>query len=285
MRRSFFSGGDVSGRLRVALVVVAPVLGGGLLGVLFPKDDTILTFLAVGQGDCIAFSHQGATIVIDAGPESSARRIGRLLRAEGLTQVDLILVSHPDSDHIGGLDALLTYSPRAQIAALSHFRGNAELKAELAQARKSEEDVWWIDGSAKLRVGEFRLQIEAPPLEKGDGENPGSMFVWIRGERTAALFTGDAPDQTEYQMLGRERWETDVLKAGHHGSRTSTSMAWLRETTPKYVVFSCGPENPYGHPTPEALERVRSIGAQVFRTDRGASVRFVLRGGRFVPAR
>lgn len=275
----------MSGRLRVAIVGGASILGGGLLGVLYPKDDTILAFLAVGQGDCIAFSHQGATIVIDAGPESSSRRIGRLLRAEGLTRVDLVLVSHPDSDHIGGLDAVLAYSPGAKIAVLGHFRGNAELQIELEQAGKSEADVWWIEESARLRVGDFRLQIEVPPIEPGDDENSGSMFVWIRGERTAALLTGDAPDQTEYQMLGRERWETDVLKAGHHGSRTSTSMAWLRETTPKYVVFSCGPDNPYGHPTAEALERAKSIGARVLRTDAGRSIRFVLQGGRFVPER
>jgi len=102
------------------------------------------------------------------------------------------------------------------------------------------------------------------------------MFVHLSGDGGTALFTGDAGFEGELRMLRRGGgWKAEVLKAGHHGSRTSTGMSLLRASAPRFVVFSCGRSNRYGHPSEATLGRVKAHSAAVVRTDREGSVTFV----------
>jgi len=249
------------------------------------EPTTRLTFLSVGQGDCAVLQHDGRTILVDAGPTSGsfdagARVVLPKLRSMGVERVDLLLLTHPDSDHLGGAGAVLRAFPGARIAIPGTFREHPQLKAYLAQWKLRPESVVWLGARTEGRVGAFTLSVVCPP--PGQADNDGSAMVRITAGDAGAVLTGDAPSDVERKAAAEGDWSAQVVNAGHHGSRSSTSAAWLREVRPEWVVVSCGRDNRYGHPSPEVLERVARAGAKLARTDREGDVAFELSGGRWL---
>lgn len=243
---------------------------------------TRLTFLAVGQGDCAVFQHAGATVLIDAGPitetfDAGERIVAPELGRLGVETIDLVLLSHPDSDHVGGLPALARRFPIGRVVIPAVFREHPEMLRVLKEARIEPDRVSWLESRLALAVGHYTLRLDAPPPGTPlEDDNDGSMFVHLGGDGSSALFTGDAGFEGELRMLRRSGgWAAQVLKAGHHGSRNSTGMSLLRAATPRFAVFSCGRTNRYGHPSEATLRRVEAFSAVVVRTDREGSVTFV----------
>lgn len=251
-------------------------------------EPTELRFLAVGQGDCAVFRHGGTTILIDAGPagfrhDAGKRIIVPRLRELGVQSVDLILVSHPDADHTGGLGAVLRVYPRARLVVSEAFRQHPDLLQDLKEWGLKPESVLWIGSRRSFQVGDFRFDLANPRLLPGAPDNDASMFTRISSGNAVAVLTGDAPSSAESTMAAGGDWRADVLKAGHHGSGTSTSSAWLEEVRPTYTVVSCGRDNRYGHPNPEVVERLKAAGSRVWRTDRQGEIAFQIRDGHFYP--
>jgi competence protein ComEC len=266
-------------------------LGGGsifCLGLLlgsWSPEPTRITFLSVGQGDCAVIQAGGRTVLVDVGPTSphfdtGQRLVLPKLRDLGVEQVDLILLSHPDLDHVGGTPAILRRYPSAKIAMSAQFREDREMLAHLCSWRLSPDRVSWLGPESTGRLGPLTLRLSCPP--KGLEANDGSMFVRVGTGAGEVVLTGDAPERVELLEGAKGDWSAEVLKAGHHGSRTSSSYPWLREVHPKWVVVSCGRENPYGHPHPAALRRIESTGAQLARTDREGDITFEWRGEHLV---
>jgi len=262
------------------------LLGGGLFGWLQPTP-TRITFLSVGQGDCAVIQSQGRTVLVDAGPKSAhfdagERLILPKLRQMGVDRVDLILLSHPDMDHIGGTPSLLRSFPDARIVVSAQFMNDPEMVAHIATLKIPTDKIAWIGPESSGQIGDLQLRLACPPLFSTREDNNGSMFVRVGRGAAEAVFSGDAPIAVENQMGQRGDWSAEVMKAGHHGSRTATGPAWLRTVHPEYVVISCGRDNSYGHPHKEALDRITATGAKVARTDRDGDVAFELQGNRFV---
>lgn len=228
--------------------------------------------------------------MIDAGPGNEHTDVGRRvvwpkLRALGVRRVDLLLLTHPDADHVAGLRGLRGALQIRKVAAPAHFRGEVEMSKWLAETNVGEREVLWIAERATVDIGAFRFHLRCPKRFPGASDNEGSLFVKIEGEGASAVFTGDASEETELMMLSRLDWSAEVLKAGHHGSKTSTGSAWLAAVRPRYVVFSAGRANRYGHPAPEAIRRALAAGAQVGRTDTEGDVAFEVRDGDFARVR
>lgn len=243
-------------------------------------EPTRLTFLAVGQGDCAVFQHAGNTILIDAGPntnefDAGEKIVAPKLRQMGIDKIDLILLSHPDSDHTGGLGALLRKFPVGKIGISAGFARHEGMLAQL-RAYNAMERVLWLTPSQSATLGEFRVEIACPPVRSGDKDNDGSEFVRISGAGLSAVFTGDAGVETETFMAARGDWSSQILKLGHHGSRTSTSDLWLDEVKPRWAIVSCGRNNSYGHPNGDVLARVQAHGARIARTDQEGDITFTL---------
>jgi competence protein ComEC len=142
----------------------------------------------------------------------------------------------------------------------------------------------WLDGSARAQIGELSLLIAAPAWFEGIEANEASLFVRVDVGGASLAMTGDANSTVEGTMSSVADWDVDLLKAGHHGSRHSTSSEWLEETSPSFVVVSCGRRNPYGHPAVQMQQRVREHGSRLMRTDRDGTIVFVPRGDEFVLA-
>ncbi|CAN5550023.1 ComEC/Rec2 family competence protein [soil metagenome] len=236
-----------------------------------------IDFLDVGQGDCIALHANGQTVLVDAAPSKDAgeRIVVPRLRALGWEPVSLILLSHPDRDHIAGLPAILKRWPEAQIGISKVFQQAKEFQ--------NLPNVKWLGPAGIFHLGAWQIDVACPPLPPGGKDNDGSMCLRFTDGSAAAVLTGDAPIKTEDWLMGNTDWShADVFKAGHHGSRTSTGEAILAKLRPDWVIFSCGKGNPYGHPTPQAIDRAKAAGAQVWRTDTQGEAVFVSQNSKFM---
>jgi competence protein ComEC len=289
-------------RVTIALLAAASlaVLGTTLR---LPDGRLTITMLDVGQGDGIVLrTPRGHTILIDTGGrlergpgeggESPAELIGErivlgYLRHEGIRHVDLLVVTHPHGDHVGGcapivralqVDAIAdsgqSYGGRAYVDCLAAAR---ERGVPLRIARAGMR--WASDDGVVLDV----LAPSMPFLaETGDDVNENSIVLRLAyqlsdGRTYRALFTGDAGEGSEARLLAHHvDLHADLLKVGHHGSRWATTSAFLAEVRPRVALISVGRHNSFGHPSPETLTRLADAGVTVYRTDRYGAIRIVV---------
>lgn len=271
---------------RYVLLALASLVAGALAGSLRPAMKTRLIVFDVGQGDCAAIVSGGATVLIDAGPktpnfDAGARLVLPKLRRYGLAGPSLILVTHPDEDHLGGLAAIHRTFPKARVAAPATFRNFATMRDRLAEAGFSSGQTIWLPPACVARFGAVRLRLACPPWSEGQPDNDGSLFVRVQAGSARADLTGDAPSKSEELELGRFDWRADLLKAGHHGSRFSSGEAWLGAVAPREVAISCGANNRYGHPHHETLDRIQAEGARTARTDQEGDLVYEAAGDGF----
>jgi competence protein ComEC len=268
----------------VAGGVACVALGFGV-GCIWPKP-TRLTFLSVGQGDCAVFQHAGATILIDSGPRNPKIDAGEKivvpdLRQMGVDGVDLILLSHPDIDHVGGTGAILRTYPEATVAISACFRQNHQLLELLSRWGRDPKSVKWLGPEYKGVIGDFEIRIDCPQTDPDEETNDGSMIVRISDGAASAVFTGDAPAKIEQAFGSVANWRSEVMKAGHHGSRSATSEPWIQAVHPEYAILSCGLNNEYHHPHPEVVKRLKDDGVKICRTDEEGDIVFELKHGHF----
>lgn len=244
-----------------------------------------LVILDVGQGDCAWIQTQGVSILIDDGPINRAGESVALkaLRRVGANQVDLILLSHPDADHVAGTGPLLKAFPEASLVISAWYRNAPKLAADLTKWEVPPDHIIWLSGASTLAIGSSRLEIVCPPVSTQENDNDGSMFVRVCDEGATAVFSGDAPAAVEDRLIPIQNWRADLLHVGHHGSKTSTGLAWLKSVHPRVAAISCGVDNPYGHPHRETLERLSHNQIAVERTDRQGDLEFAPQGGHYVP--
>jgi competence protein ComEC len=271
----------------VAIAATSLVLG-CLTGWYVPCPNDLI-FLNVGQGDCAVLRDRGITLLIDDGPlkrteTSESAAVLPALRRHSIGNVDLILLSHPDMDHIGGTRAILERFPNAKVAISAEFETQPKLIHEMTQWNKASERVLWLPEEATVRVGDCVLNVVCPPVTDRENDNRGSMFVRIQDQGATADFSGDAPSDIEDQIVSRGTWPADILHVGHHGSRTSTGERWIEAVHPSFAVISCGRDNPYGHPHRATLDRLTAHKIAVERTDLDGDLSFVPSRGHFVPA-
>jgi len=264
--------------------VACVALGFGV-GWVWPKP-TRLTFLSVGQGDCAVFQHDGTTILIDSGPKNPKVDAGEKivvpnLKGLGVDGVDLILLSHPDIDHVGGTGAVLKAFPNATVAISACFHENTQLLELLRKWGRSPNQVKWLGPEYQGTVGEFKIRIDCPQTDVDEETNDGSMIVRVADGAASAVFTGDAPAKVEESFSQISDWRSEIMKAGHHGSRSATSETWIETVHPEVAILSCGLNNEYHHPHAEVVNRLIKDGVKICRTDQEGNIGFVLKNGRF----
>ncbi|MBL8158194.1 MBL fold metallo-hydrolase [bacterium] len=265
------------------LLVVAFIVGHSLVrGMRTPE--LRVSFLDVGQGDAIFIEAPGGRqMLIDGGKNRSViRQLATVMPWYDRT-IDVVLATHPDADHIGGLpDVFKRYRVGLVIESSVRDEEGADAQAfEKAAAAEGAERLVAERGQV-IDVGEgARLEILFPDRSvPGIETNTGSIVARLVYGETAFMLTGDSPKEIEDYLvrLDGKILESSVLKAGHHGSRTSSSFAFVGFVSPEYAVYSRGCDNSYGHPHDEVKEMFAKHGVPTLDTCEDGSITFVSDG-------
>lgn len=243
-----------------------------------------VTFLSVGEGDAAVVRFAGGRVMlIDAGGawpggfDFGERVVARYLWARKIMRVDYLVVSHPDLDHFGGMAFVArNFSPR-EFWVTSALKPEPMYTALMAEVAAEKIPLRVVDSAMRaLMLGGAWVRCLGPaPDEAATRDNNLSMVLRIAQGSQSVMFTGDIEAAGERALLTRTpaaALAATVLKAPHHGSRTSSSSAFVAAVRPQVVVLSLGYRNPFGFPAPEVVERYIAAGARVFRTDRSGAV-------------
>ncbi|MDO5410625.1 MAG: ComEC/Rec2 family competence protein [Lachnospiraceae bacterium] len=230
-------------------------------------------FLDVGQGDSTLITCDGHSMLIDAGKNDWGTEIQSYLESKGIKKLDYAIGTHPDADHIGGLDVILY-----------KFGAGSVFMPEFAKDTKTYDDVVQVIKNKNLKrlqpkvgktytLGGAKFTVIAPNAEYGDQANDYSVGILLTHGKKKFLFTGDAEEDSEADIVKNGiSLKADVYKVAHHGSKTASTEALMEAVQPEYAVISVGEGNRYGHPHAEVLNRLRSMGVKVFRTDEQGTI-------------
>ncbi len=228
-------------------------------------------FIDVGNADCIFIRQQDKTLLIDAGESTTYDRVKDYLLDYGVTKLDMVVATHPHADHIGGMPSVLEDFEVGQfIMSFMPDSATPTTKGYLRMLELLDEKNVTIC-EAKVgdvyELGTARLQVLGPIEETTDKNNMSVITRLTFGDR-AFLFTGDAESGVEKDLVESGYDLTaDVMKLGHHGSKTSNSSRLLSAVSPQCVVATCGKDNDYGHPSLEVLRRLEAMDITLYRAD------------------
>lgn len=226
-----------------------------------------VTWLDVGQGDAAVIQCGGQSMLIDGGKPEKSSYIYAWLQQHGLSYLDVIVATHVDADHIGGLSGALNYAS-VGTAYCPVTTGTTEtFQSFVKYLAQRGKQITVPTAGETFALGGAQVQILGP-LHRAEDSNDNSIVLKVSFGATSFLFTGDAERAEEQDLLNAGvNLQSTVLKVGHHGSDTSTSYPFLRAVAPQYAVISVGAGNSYGHPTEAVLSRLRDAGVTTFRTD------------------
>lgn len=232
-------------------------------------------FIDVGQGDSILLEYEGENgpeyALIDAGDNDKGTTVQKYLQDMGVERLKYLILTHPDADHIGGADVIISKFDIDNIFMSSVTKDTATYR-DVIDAMEYRSYTWSTpDVGTIAYLGDAQLEILAAPSEYEDVNNDSLVVKATYGE-ASFLFMGDAEFEEEEELLDRfakvdDTLDVDVLKAGHHGSYTSSSNEFIAEVTPEWTVISCGMDNQYGHPHATSLYNIADYESALFRTD------------------
>lgn len=254
----------------VALVVATGFIWYAVLAE--SKDELTVAFLDVGQGDAILIeTAQNQQILIDGGRNRAVLRELRKVMPFYDRSIDVVIATHPDADHIGGLPDVLE---RYEVATVIEPGVEADTAVYKAFERLIEEkNIQRILARRGMMLalgdGAYLLILFPDRDVSGVGSNDASVVAKLVYGKTSFLFTGDVSLKIEEYLVALDgrNLDVDVLKVGHHGSKTSTSKVFIGFTSPEYAVVSAGAGNSYGHPHKEVLTALEGFGVSILRTD------------------
>lgn len=235
-------------------------------------DSLEVHFIDVGQGDATLILCGESAMLIDCADSSQGTKIQDYLQKRGVERLDYLILTHPDSDHIGGAPVIIEKFEIDRVFMSNYEKSNKtylkviqSLDNRLLKWSTPEVGSTWQLGSAQFTI--------LAPNDTYSSPNEASIALLIQNGKNTFLFTGDAEEKAEEDMLENGLdLQADVYQAGHHGSRSSSGEAFLDAVSPVYAVISCAEGNSYGHPHAATLNKFRERGIQVFRTDEQGSI-------------
>ncbi|EHL10038.1 hypothetical protein HMPREF9629_01030 [Peptoanaerobacter stomatis] len=241
-----------------------------------PSSTLQVHFIDVGQGDStLIITPDKKTILIDAGDEQHSSRTTGYIKSQGIEKLDLVIATHPDADHIGGMDKIIKNFDIGMFSmplVSKDTKQYKEIKKELKNKKLKNKPLYTGDG---LSIGkDIKLQILSPQKNKTYSDtNEYSIVARLLYKEVSFLFMADATMENEIAIINDfDDIRADVLKLGHHGSSTSTSDYFLGKVNPSIGVISCGKNNKYGHPHKEVMNLLKKYNIMIFRTDEQGSI-------------
>ncbi|OPY26702.1 MAG: ComEC family competence protein [Methanocella sp. PtaU1.Bin125] len=233
-------------------------------------------FIDVGQGDSVLVRNADRWMLVDAGPIDAGPALASYLRSQGIKAIDVVVSTHPHADHIGGLLTVLNEFPVRTVydIGIPHTTQTYEAYLTLIDQKDIRFVVPERGDTIDLGPG-VTVQVLSPPSGgiPGAGLNENSMVLKITHGGVSFLLMSDAGSEAERVMLDSGYdLRSQVLKVGHHGSKSSSGKAFLEAVDPQVSVIEVGADNAYNHPAPATLDRLAAAGSAVYRTDRDGHV-------------
>ena len=236
--------------------------------------DLQVHFLNVGQGDSILIQNNGENLLIDGGKRSASDKVVGYLEKQGVEEINYVIGTHPHEDHIGGLIKVLDNFDVKNIM-LPEVTSNTIVFEDLLDAiERSDIKINTPEVGGKLDSENMDIKILAPNSEKYSLTNDYSIALRLEHGKNSFLFTGDAEKKSEVEMVEEHGsiLESDVLKAGHHGSKTSSNPEFLDLVDPAITVISVAESNSYDHPSSELMEIFNKRDIDIYRTDEDGDI-------------
>ncbi len=261
------------------LALTASLLLGGALSVRTPAlaaapDKMEVHFLDVGQGDSTLVTCGGHAMLIDTGDDSKGTAIQNYLQKQKITKLDYLVLTHPDADHIGGAPVIITKFDISRVFVSNYEKDNKTWQKLIQSLDDKRLKALTPKVNSQYSLGTATITILAPGKEY-DNPNDASIALVLKNGSRSFLFTGDAGEEAEKDILKNvdaDMLSADVYKVGHHGSKYSTSADFFQAVDPEHAVISCGEGNSYGHPHAETLNTLRTNGVKVYRTDEEGTI-------------
>ena len=245
----------------------------------FPPGSKLLTisYIDVGQGDSILIqTPNGRTMLIDAGDTFAQSAIVDYLALRKVQKIDILMMTHAKQSHIGCMAYVIEHYPIGSVYMPEYAISNnvATYDSLLKTIESKKLPIVYAKAGMSIDLdSELSIRIAAPNGTSYGDLNAFSIVMKLVYGKTSFLFTGDASEVSEKEMLSAKAdIQADVLKIGHHGDAGSSTAAFLNAVSPKYAVISVGVDNSYGYPTEEVLNRLAAVNAKVYRTDESGTI-------------
>lgn len=233
----------------------------------------------VGQGDSTFIRTKEDAILIDGGNNGKGEDVVRYLQKLGVKRLTAVIATHPDADHIGGLDTVLDAFPVDSVYAPRVTHTTESYRDFLLAVKREGVTIKSVKAGLKIPSEAARFTFLAPLTDGTRDLNSWSAVLRVEHGQDRFLFMGDAPIRTEQQLLeSNADVRADVLKLGHHGADTSSSLPFLQAVSPKRALISAGKDNAYRHPRPSVLQELKAERITIDRTDQSGTIQYISTG-------
>lgn len=246
------------------------------------EGDLSVHFLDVGQGDCQLIKSGSMSVLIDCGEREYYSRVIRYLRGQNIETLDYVVVTHPHSDHMGGMSYILEEFnvetvimpklPDEMTPATSSYLNL------LNTVQNNNISLVYAEPNTEYQLNNATMTVLTPLSDYESLNNYSAAVKLSHGENTF-LFTGDMETEAESDLIGSGAdISAKVLKVGHHGSTSSTSSDFLESVNPRYAIIEVGSPNDFGHPHSQVIKRLENKNIEIYRTDKNGNIVFVSNG-------
>ena len=229
-------------------------------------------FIDVGQADSILLECDGKFALVDGGNDEDGGSVAAYLMMQGVSELELVVSTHPHEDHIGGLSTVIDMIPVKTVWSSAIPNNTNAVRNFQKSVSKQGLEIEQPKVGQTFQLGTATITVLGPVKEYDDINNL-SLVLMVQHGNNRFLLTGDMEREAENDLVeSGADLKADLLKVGHHGSESSTGYIFLREVMPKYSVISCGKGNSYGHPHADPLSRLEDAESIILRTDECSTI-------------